>query len=358
LTPTRFHNANLERVAVVVLNYNGRHFLEKFLPPLIAHSGNAQLIVADNKSTDDSLAFLKTNYPTLKLIEIDQNLGFCGGYNYALQQVEADYYVLLNSDVEVTLNWIPPVLNLLASSDHIAACQPKIKMYDEKKRFEYAGAAGGLMDGLGYPFCRGRIFDIVEEDHGQYDDEQEIFWATGACMFIKAKLFHQYGGLDESFFAHMEEIDLCWRLKNAGYQVWYSGHSTVYHVGGGTLPKSSPRKIFFNFRNSLSMLLKNLPASQLFPIIFCRLVLDGIAALRFLTQGEGPNFRAVFQAHMDFYRRIPALLQKRKALKTLSRKKKLAGKYTFSLIWHHFVKGRKTFTALPIPSQAQAQAKA
>ncbi|MGB0523564.1 MAG: glycosyltransferase family 2 protein [Flammeovirgaceae bacterium] len=346
MTTTPVHNANLEKVAVVVLNYNGKHFLEKFLPPLLAHSGNAQIIVADNKSTDDSLQFLKEEYPTLPLIEIPQNLGFCGGYNYALAQVKADYYVLLNSDVEVTLNWIPPVINLLESNERIAACQPKIKMYDDKVKFEYAGAAGGLMDQLGYPFCRGRIFDVVEDDDGQFDDECEVFWATGACLFIRAALYHQFGGLDEFFFAHMEEIDLCWRLKNAGHQIWYCGKSEIYHVGGGTLPKSSPRKTFFNFRNSLCMIFKNLPSSQLWWIVFMRLVLDGVAGVRFLLQGELGNLMAIIRAHLAFYARIPSLLKQRKQIPRP--KAGHIGQFNISIIWQHFVKGAKAFSDLPI----------
>lgn len=342
----RFHNSNLGQVAVVVLNYNGRHFLEKFLPPLIAHSGNAQIVIADNKSTDDSLAFLKSNYPSLTLIEIPENLGFCGGYNYALSRVEATYYVLLNSDVEVTLNWIPPIINLLDANPQVAACQPKVKMYDDKAKFEYAGAAGGLIDYLGYPFCRGRIFDLVEEDRGQYDDEQEVFWATGAAMFIRSELYHQFGGLDESFFAHMEEIDLCWRMKNKGHQIWYSGKSEVYHVGGGTLPKSSPRKTFFNFRNSLFMIFKNLPATQLFWVLLMRLVLDGIAGARFILKGETNNCLAIIKAHLQFYWNIPQLLKKRKA--NTGRNYRYTGKFNISIVRQHFLKGAKSFQDLPI----------
>lgn len=346
---TPFHTDQLERVAVVVLNFNGKHFLEKFLPPLLSHSGNAQIIVADNGSTDDSLPFLKSKYPTLSLIEISENLGFCGGYNYALDRVDADYYVLLNSDVQVTLNWLPPLVNLLDANEAIVACQPKVRMYDAPSKFEYAGAGGGVMDGLGYPFCRGRIFDVVEEDQGQFDDDREVFWATGACLVIKAKIYHEFGGLDESFFAHMEEIDLCWRVKNAGYQVWYSGQSTVFHVGGGTLPKSSPRKTFFNFRNGLCMLAKNLPSSKLLPVLFTRMLLDGIAGIRFLTKGEIGNFWAVLRAHAAFYGRLPKLMAQRK---TIQRSKgALAGKYTFSLIWQHFAKGVTQFQQLPIPEK-------
>jgi hypothetical protein len=270
-------------IAVVILNWNGRKYLEQFLPPLVQHSRDeAEIIVADNASSDDSVAFLREHYPSIRIISNPSNEGFSRGYNLALKQVEADYYVLLNSDIEVTPNWIRPVIDLMEKDRSVAACQPKILSFYERTKFEYAGAAGGFIDKYGYPFCRGRIFQSLEEDNGQYNDAIEIFWATGACMFVRADLFHQSGGLDEDFFAHMEEIDLCWRLKNEGYRIMYCPDSTVYHIGGGTLPKISWRKTYFNFRNNFYLLYKNLPDNLVNEVFAKRLVLDGIAAMKFL----------------------------------------------------------------------------
>lgn len=334
---------SLKDVAVVILNYNGKGYLETFLPSVLRFSSDAQVIVADNNSTDDSIHFMKTEYPTVRLIEMEENTGFCGGYNEALKHVTAKYYVLLNSDVEVTENWIEPIISLMESDESIAAAQPKIKLYADKSKFEYAGGAGGFIDFLGYPFCRGRVFDELETDKGQYNDNCAIFWATGACMFVRAELYHQFGGLDEMHFAHMEEIDLCWKMKNAGHQIWYCGESEVYHVGGGTLPKSSPRKTFLNFRNSLFMLFKNLPASQLFLILFSRMVLDGLSGMLFLSKGEWKNFMAIPKAHIDFYKHIPQLLKKRKATQNSVNSHKHAERKGYSLIWKHFIKGKKYF---------------
>ena len=238
-------------VAVVILNWNGKKYLEQFLPSLIEHTGSdAEIVVADNASTDDSLSFLKTNFPSIRVIQNTTNGGFARGYNLALKQVEADYYVLLNSDIEVTANWLKPVISMMEQDEKIGACQPKIRSFHHRNSFEYAGAAGGYIDEYGYPFCRGRLFLTIEEDNGQYDDTVEISWASGACMFVRSRLFHQLGGLDDDFFAHMEEIDFCWRLHNYGYRVMYCPGSTVYHIGGGTLPKASWRKTYFNFRNN------------------------------------------------------------------------------------------------------------
>ncbi len=344
--PTLFNDQNISSVAVVILNYNGRNFLEQFLPSVVEFSGNAEIIVADNASTDGSLDFLRTNYSQIRLIEMKENRWFCGGYNLALSQVEAEYYVLLNSDVEVTPNWIPPVLNLMASDEKIVACHPKIKLFADKTKFEHAGGAGGMIDFLGYPFCRGRIFEELETDSGQYDNSIPVFWATGACMFVKAKTYHDFGGLDEIYFAHMEEIDFCWRVKNAGFQVWYCGESEVFHVGGGTMPKTNPRKTYLNFRNSLMLLFKNLPGLQLPFIIFARMVLDGVSAFMFLMKGEVGNFKAVFQAHIHFYQRVPKLLKRRKLaqsnLKTHQHKERM----NLSIVWKHFVQGVKYFKDL------------
>lgn len=303
-------------IAVVILNWNGRSMLERFLPSVLKYSSpQASVIVADNGSTDDSLPFLQEHYPEVPVLRLDKNYGFAEGYNKALAQVEADYYVLLNSDVECTQGWIEPVIEMMEQDDKVAIAQPKLLMYDRRDTFEYAGAAGGFIDSYGYPFCRGRLFSTLEQDHGQYDDECDIFWASGAAMFVRASVYHELGGLDGDFFAHMEEIDFCWRAKNAGYRVRYSPRSVVYHVGGGTLPKSSPFKTRLNFRNNLSMLYKNLPEARLKSVIRRRLVLDGIAAVKFLLQGHLGEFKAVRTAHREFHEMRPALEAKRRALK-------------------------------------------
>jgi GT2 family glycosyltransferase len=292
------------KVAVVILNWNGKNFLEKFIPALIRHSSvpGVELWVADNGSSDGSVSFLQQNFPQVQLITFDQNYGFAGGYNKALSQIEASYYVLLNSDVEVTENWISPVIEFMDNNPEVAACMPKLKSYDRRTEFEYAGAAGGFIDKFGYPFCRGRILNVIEKDEGQFDTTTEIFWASGACMFVRASLYKSAGGLDNDFFAHMEEIDLCWRMKNLGYKIMYFHAVTVYHVGGGTLPNNSPHKLYLNFRNSLLLLYKNLAPAQLHHIMFIRMILDGTAALKFLTGFSGSQFMAVFRAHVSFYR--------------------------------------------------------
>jgi len=287
-------------VAVVILNYNGRDYLEKFLPSVIKYGQGHQIVVADNASTDSSVQFLKDNYPLLHLIELIKNTGYAGGYNNALKQIEADYFVLLNSDVEVTENWIDPVIEYMQADKQIIACQPKVKSYHKKDYFEYAGAAGGFIDYLGYPFCRGRVFSTLEKDEGQYDNSQEVFWATGACLFVKSKAFFELGMLDESFFAHMEEIDFCWRAKNQGFKIAYCAASTVYHVGGGTLQAESPFKTYLNFRNNLLMLYKNLNSSEFKAIYKLRRWLDFMAALQLFLQGKAKNSKAVYNAHRDF----------------------------------------------------------
>ena len=335
--------APMKKVAIVILNYNGKKFLEKFLPIVIENNSDfAEIIVADNKSTDDSVDFMKQNFPNIRLIVNDFNGGFATGYNVALRQVEADYYVLLNSDIEVTPNWIAPVIELMESDENIAACQPKILSYNDKTKFEYAGAAGGFIDKYGYPFCRGRMFQDLETDQGQYDDVKEIFWATGACMFIRASLYHELGGLDDDFFAHMEEIDLCWRLKNAGYKIMYCPDSKIYHIGGGTLPKSSARKTYLNFRNNLSLLLKNLPKGKVFGTIFYRFFLDWIAALKFLCDGSFADFFAVTRAHASFLRQIPALRKKRKKLAH----NKVSQVYQKNIVFKYFLEKNKLYSNL------------
>ena len=293
------------KVAIVILNFNGKSWLEKFLPNVILHSKIAEIFVIDNASTDDSVSNLKNNFPSISLVLNKENFGFAGGYNEGLKSIKAEIYCLLNSDVEVTANWIEPILTLFENDQNIAAVQPKILSYSQKEYFEFAGAAGGLIDNLGYPFCRGRIFEKVEKDEGQYDYQSEIFWASGCALFIRFADFWKHNGFDARFFAHQEEIDLCWRLKNEGKKIIYCPASIVYHVGGGTLIKTNPRKTFLNIRNNLMMLLKNLPFTTLLWVLPLRMILDGFAAI-FLAYKEGfPHFVAVIKAHFSFYAHIP-----------------------------------------------------
>lgn len=327
-------------VAIVILNYNGQHYLEKFLPKVIEHSGSHAIWIADNASTDHSLEWLSAHYPNLNTLVISENKGYAGGYNDALRRIQADYYILLNSDIEVTENWIAPVIAFMESDPLIAACQPKIRAYDLPTHFEYAGAAGGYMDYLGYPFCRGRIFDTREEDLGQYDDEKDVFWATGACLFVRSSAFHAASGFDESFFAHMEEIDLCWRLLNMRFRITYCGKSTVYHVGGGTLHKSNPKKTFLNYRNNLIMLYKNLPKGRRWKTVLIRLVLDGISSVRFMATGAWPDVLAIVRAHFAFYAMIPELTRK------IPRTRYRAPLYYRSVVWEYFVLGKHKFGKL------------
>jgi GT2 family glycosyltransferase len=335
------------KVAVVILNWNGRSFLEKFLPMVVKYSSNAQIIVADNQSTDDSLSLLKEKFPEVRIIINPENGGFAKGYNVALKQVTAEYYVLLNSDVEVTEHWIDPIIRLLDENQHIAACQPKILDYKEQTSFEYAGAAGGFIDKYGYPFCRGRIFNVLEEDKGQYNTAKEVFWATGACMFVRANAFWKVGGFDNDYFAHMEEIDVCWRMKNLGYQIYVEPKSYVYHVGGGTLNKLSPRKTFLNFRNNLVTLTKNAASPFLIFKIVYRMMLDGVAAFKFLVEGNGTHFMAVLKAHLSFYTHLPSTLKKRKAMRNMKGfVDTTSGVYEKNIVYLHFLKGVKYYSDL------------
>lgn len=299
------------RVAVVILNWNGQKLLSEFLPKVIKYSPEAEIYVVDNASTENDVAYLSRNFPEVEVVENKKNLGFAGGYNQGLKSIEADLYCLLNSDVEVTEDWLQPVIKLFETEKDIAVAQPKMLDYNHRNKFEYAGAGGGFLDNLGYPFCRGRVFWTLEEDNGQYDDERQIFWATGACMFIRSKDFWQQEGFDENYFAHMEEIDLCWRLNNAGRKVFYTGKSHVYHVGGGTLKTNSPTKTYLNFRNSLWMLVKNLPTYKVFPVVFFRLVLDGITAIVFWRYHGFSHLAAIFRAHMSFYAKLRYYQRKR-----------------------------------------------
>ncbi|MBI3520083.1 MAG: glycosyltransferase family 2 protein [Bacteroidetes bacterium] len=335
------------KVAVVILNWNGRSFLEKFLPIVIKYSSGAHIIVADNQSSDDSVEFLKSRFPQVSIIINPSNEGFSKGYNLALKQVNTQYYVLLNSDVEVTENWLQPIIELLDTHPKIAACQPKILDYNHTSQFEYAGAAGGFIDKYGYPFCRGRIFNVLEEDKGQYDTAKEVFWATGACMFVRAEAFWKVGGFDDDYFAHMEEIDVCWRMKNIGYQIYVEPQSKVYHVGGGTLNKLSPRKTFLNFRNNLITLTKNAAPRFLFFKILYRMILDGVAAFKFLFEGNGTHFIAVIKAHFSFYAHLPSTLKKRDEMRLMDEfKDATAGVYTKNIVYAHFVKGLKHYSEL------------
>lgn len=287
----------LTKLAIVILNYNGKKLLQRFLPTLIAYCPDyAEIIIADNASTDGSTEMLQQEFPDVKVIQNDENYGFAKGYNEALKQVKTEYYCLLNSDIEVTRNWTDPIIEQMDHDLQIAVVQPKLRSFAQRDHFEYAGASGGFIDKYGYPFCRGRLFEVVEKDNGQYDTIIEIFWATGAAFFVRSEIFHQVGGLDEDFFAHMEEIDLCWRIKNTGYKIMVNPASTVYHVGGGTLPKKNPRKTYLNFRNNHYLLIKNLPLRRLYFTSFIRFFLDVFAAFLFLFQGNAKDFIAVFHA--------------------------------------------------------------
>ena len=331
------------KVAVVILNWNGKSFLEQFLPKVIEYSEDvADVIIADNDSTDDSVEFLQKNFPGIRIIQNKINGGFARGYNDALAKVEADYYILLNSDIEVTPNWITPVIELMESDREIAACQPKLMSYYEREKFEYAGAAGGFIDKYGYPFCRGRLFQTLEADGGQYDDVSEIFWATGACMFVRADIYKKLGGLDERFFAHMEEIDFCWRAKNDGYKIMFCPGSTVYHVGGGTLPKKSWKKTYLNMRNNNIMLYKNITDNRLRKVFIARLFLDGVAAVKFLFDGGFMDMFAVIKAHWKFFFMIPELRRERWAREPQA----VTKIYQKNLVYEYFLLRKKTFKQL------------
>jgi GT2 family glycosyltransferase len=323
----------MDKIAIVILNWNGQHFLEQFLPSVQIYSKEATVYIADNGSTDHSIEFVKNNYPEIKIVQLPDNYGFCGGYNKALAQIDAEYYVILNSDVEVTPNWLKAPISYLDKYKDVAACQPKIKSHHDKRLLEHAGAAGGFIDILGFPFCRGRVFLEVEKDQDKFNDTIEVFWASGAALIIRAKVFHETGGFDPDFFAHMEEIDLCWRMKNAGYRIVYCGASEIYHVGGGTLPNSNPRKTFLNFRNGLALLLKNLPLHLLFPILLIRMILDGVAALQFFLVGYPKDAFAIFRAHLSFYANFFRWFGRRTnvpaALPTQMIRK--------SIVWEHFI---------------------
>lgn len=338
----------MKLVSIVILNWNGQNFLEKFLPTLVKCTPHpeAEIVVADNGSTDNSMQFMETEFPSIRTLRLDKNYGFSGGYNRALEQIESTYFLLLNSDIEVTEGWLEPMLKAMQENEKVAACTPKILSYQLKTHFEYAGAAGGFIDRFGYPFCRGRIFDAMEEDLGQYDESTELFWGTGACLLVRSDLWFQVGGLDDQFFAHMEEIDLCWRLKKMGYVIASVPASTVYHVGGGTLERGNPRKTFLNFRNNLLLLYKNLPAKQRGITIFIRLIFDGISALRFLLQGAFKDFWAVLRAHRAFYGMKSSYRGTGKKNKTGKNNVIVSGIYPGSIVADFFLLGKKSFDQL------------
>ena len=338
----------MEKVAIVILNWNGQKMLWEYLPSVLQYSRDeATVYVADNASTDDSLKMLHEHFPEVRLIELDRNWGFAEGYNKALRQIEADYYLLLNSDIEVTHHWLTPMIELLDAHEDISACQPKLLSIFDKDMFEYAGATGGVLDKYGYPFCRGRVFETVERDNGQYDYQTDILWATGAALMIRSKDYWEAGGLDGRFFAHNEEIDLCWRLRIRGRRIVCLPESYVYHVGGGTLPKSNPMKTYLNFRNNLTMLYKCLPEEDLKPVMRWRWVLDYVAAweMLILKRNVG-DFKAVYKARRAFKRWKRDFAEDRRQIQASRVAKEIPERRRFSLLWQYYVKGRKTFSTL------------
>jgi GT2 family glycosyltransferase len=337
-------------VAVVILNYNGEQLLRQFLPSVIEHSGQAKVIVVDNGSTDSSVSIMRESFPQIELILHNKNLGYCGGYNAAISKIEADVVVLLNSDVEVTQNWLTSPIQLMESDSNIVAVQPKILSFQNKHQFEYAGAGGGFIDHMGYPFCRGRIFQTLENDQGQYNDQLKVFWASGACLIIRREKYLEAGGLDEDFFAHMEEIDLCWRLNRAGYSIFYDGQSTVYHVGGGTLSTGSPRKVFFNFKNGLSLLVKNLPGFELAYKLPFRILLDWVAAFQFLVTMSPLSSLAILKAHFFFFIGLLNDLSKRKEMSHLNYKVSQGLILSKLITIQYFIFKKKKFISLHFKS--------
>lgn len=330
------------KTAIVILNWNGQKLLEKFLPSIVNFSSNeATIYVADNASTDGSIKYIKEFFPTIVIVKNTINGGYAKGYNDALRAIDADIYCLLNSDVEVTKDWLQPIIDVFKNDNNTAIIQPKILDYKNKTKFEYAGAAGGFVDLFGYPYCRGRVFNDLEIDKGQFNDIKEIFWASGACLFIRSKVYHQLHGFDEDYFAHQEEIDLCWRTQNIGYAVKYVGTSTIFHVGGATLQETNPEKTFLNFRNSLLNIVKNVPIKWFLIAVFSRLILDGIAGLKFILELRPIHTLAIIKAHFSFYKHFFKFLGKRKELL----KKQDYNLHT-SIVWQYFVLGRKRFKNL------------
>jgi len=331
------------KLAIVILNWNGKHLLEKFIPSIVKFSKlpNVEIVVTDNASSDDSINFIQQKYPEIKIVQNSINGGYAKGYNDALQHVKADIYALVNSDIEVTEGWLNPIITLFKNEPETAIVQPKILDFKNKDKFEYAGAAGGFVDKYGYPYCRGRIFANLETDTQQYNDEAEILWASGACFFIRSSVFHELKGFDEDYFAHQEEIDLCWRAFNLQKTIKYVGTSTVYHIGGATLKEASPKKTFLNFRNSLFTLVKNLPKNSIIPIIFSRLILDGIAGVKFLIELKPIHTFAIIKAHFSFYYYVLKMIKKRKVLQQKNNYFSLK-----SIVWSHFIEGKNTYKKL------------
>ena len=336
----------LIKTAIVILNWNGKKLLEKFLPILINNTPiNSEVWIIDNYSTDGSVDFLNKQFPEIQLVCLDKNYGFTGGYNRGLDSINAEYYLLLNSDIEVTEDWLNPLIEEMDNNPETGICGPKLLDYNKRDFFEYAGASGGLIDKYGYPFCRGRIFESIEMDKGQYNDNLSCLWISGAALMIRAELFKKVGGFDDDFFAHMEEIDLCWRIQNLGYRILCVPNSFVYHVGGATLSKHNSRKTYYNFRNNLSLLLKNLPRKQLFRVLFIRIFLDKIASFRMLMQGNFNHFFALIKAYIHFMASIRKILKKRRKL-IRKNTKELDGFYQKSIVFRHYLKGIKKYSDL------------
>ncbi len=347
-TQTGTKRKSMGKVAVVILNWNGKKLLDEFLPSVVKYSSqeNVELYVVDNASIDDSVVFLKQNFPQIKILIHEENFGFAGGYNKALKQIEADYYLLLNSDVEVTENWLQPLVTLMESNPNIAACQPKVLAYRNKSSFEHAGASGGFIDKNYFPFCRGRIFNEVEQDNGQYNDSIEVFWATGAAFMVRSDAYHKAGGLDEEFFAHMEEIDLCWRLKNRGFQIYVEPNSVVYHLGGATLEYMNPRKTMLNFRNCLYMIYKNTAQGKFFGTLVIRLFYDTIAGLKFLASLQFSHFWAVIKAHFKFWVTMSHFKAKRRENILQAKNYQHQEIYNGSIVKDFYLSKKKRFTDL------------
>lgn len=332
------------KIAIVILNWNGKELLKKFIPSIIKHSDSnyATIYIADNASTDDSISFIKDNFPIVKIIQNSENAGFAKGYNLALKNIDATYYALVNSDIEVSKNWLQPVISRFENEPSTAIIQPKILDFKNKEKFEYAGAAGGFIDKYGFAYCKGRIFNTVEKDVGQYNENTEIFWASGACFFIRSEIFHELKGFDERYFAHFEEIDLCWRVQNLNHKIEYLSESVVYHVGGATLNASNPKKTFLNFRNNLFTLLKNLPRKTIFPTLLFRLTLDGIAGIVYLFQLKPLHTLAIIKAHFSFYRFLPENIKLRK-----TQKHKKENYYaTKNIVWSYYKQQKKRYSDL------------
>lgn len=337
----------MKKVAIVILNWNGAHMMRTYLPTVIKHSKEAEIVIADNASSDDSLKMLETDFPAIRTIVLDKNYGFAEGYNKALKQIDTEYYLLLNSDVEVPQGWLAPLIDFMESHQDVAVCQPKLRAITDRDSFEYAGAAGGFLDKYGYPFCRGRIFDSVEKDEGQYDENAEILWATGACMMIRSKDYWEAGGLDGRFFAHNEEIDLCWRIRLMGRKIYCISNSVAYHLGGGTLPKGNPRKTFLNFRNNLTMLYKNLPDNKLKKVMRMRFFLDWLAAFQMLILGRSyGDFKAVIRGRKEFDKWKHDFDIDRKRIKAMRKTDDIPQIFSKSILWEYYAKGKKRFRDL------------